>query len=78
MYTDELTSDEGKRRREEEEEEIFRKTKRVMRTPSKKTRDENKIDKLTIMMTEIMKDRKEEIQNEKMYQEELVQVRREN
>ena len=77
-HTDELTSDEGKRRREEEEEEVFRKTKRVMRTPNKNARDENKIDKLTMMMTEIMKDIKEVKQNQKMYQEELVQVRREN
>lgn len=78
--SDDYTSEDQKRKRDmENPEAIFKRSKKVNRTPQKEKQDkDDKIDRLTGMMEEVMKDIKEIKQDQKQYYQELNKLKQEN
>lgn len=80
MDSDDYSTDEwNKRKRKEDDQDIpFTKSKKTIRTPSKETKEDNRIDKILAMMIEMRTDMKEiKAQNEK-FNEELKTLKAEN
>lgn len=80
MDSDEYTSEDAKRKKDVEKvDNAFRKSKKTNRSPQKESQDkEDKIDLLTEMMKELMKDIKEIKQDQKTHQQELKEIKQEN
>lgn len=80
--TEGYSSEDSKRKREEIERELtdtLKRSKRMIRTPPReKQEEESKLDKLTEMMAELMKDAKEIKEDQKKFHNELTQIKKEN
>lgn len=79
MESDEYTSEENKRRRNSRDtEDVFRRSKKIMRSPRENKGEEKNWETLMNMIKEIMKDTKEIKLEQKNFQEEIVRMKQEN
>lgn len=80
MGSDDYSSEDGKRKRGEDEMFLFQKSKKTQRTPGKdKTKyEENKIDMITELVKEVLKEVKDIKQKQNDLQEEIKGIRQEN
>ncbi|XP_044745166.1 uncharacterized protein LOC123307027 [Coccinella septempunctata] len=75
---EEYTSDDGKRKRTTDDDDPFRRGKKLTRTPQKSKPNDEKMDRLMMMMEVLMNDIKEIKTNQREYQEEMKRMKEEN
>lgn len=79
MSSDECSSEDKKRKAEEEMLEVFRKNKKLLRSPVQdKKKQEEKLEKITELVKEVLKEVKEVKQKQTELQEDIKEIKQEN